>query len=105
MEAHFARRLVERGSRGVVLNEAGRLLAPTLEAIVGQLEAARAVSPDGAEITLGAPSYLQTSLLSVLGAAAANVRVRAFELPPSLLRANAQDDGFDILLLPGTDSA
>ncbi|MDB4933921.1 MAG: Transcriptional regulator, LysR family [Labilithrix sp.] len=101
VETHFARKLVERGSRGVVLSEAGRLLAPALEAIVGQLESARAASPDGAEITLGAPSYLQTSLLPVLGTAAPNVRVRAFELPPSLLRANAQDDGFDILLLPG----
>jgi DNA-binding transcriptional LysR family regulator len=101
VETHFARKLVERGSRGVVLSEAGRLLAPALETIVAQLESARAASPDGAEITLGAPSYLQTSLLPVLGAAAPNVRVRAFELPPSLLRANAQDDGFDILLLPG----
>jgi len=101
VEAHFARKLVDRGSRGVVLSEAGRLLAPTLEGIVNQLESARAASPDVAEITLGAPSYLQTSLLSVLGAAAPNVRVRAFELPPSLLRANAQDDGFDILLIPG----
>ena len=101
VEAHFARKLIERGSRGVVLSEAGRLLAPALEAVVTQLESARAASPDGAEITLGAPSYLQTSLLPVLGAAAPNVRVRAFELPPSLLRANAQDDGFDILLLPG----
>jgi DNA-binding transcriptional LysR family regulator len=101
VEAHFARKLVERGSRGVVLSEAGRLLAPALEAIVAQLESARAGSPEGAEVTLGAPSYLQTSLLPVLGAAAPNVRVRAFELPPSLLRANAQDDGFDILLIPG----
>lgn len=101
VEAHFGRKLVERGSRGVVLSEAGRLLAPALESIVTQLEVARAASPDGAEVTLGAPSYLQTSLLPVLGAAAPNVRVRAFELPPSLLRANAQDDGFDILLLPG----
>ena len=101
VEAHFGRKLVERGSRGVVLSEAGRLLAPALEAIVTQLETARAASPDGAEITLGAPSYLQTSLLPVLGDASPNVRVRAFELPPSLLRANAQDDGFDILLLPG----
>lgn len=101
VEAHFARKLVERGSRGVVLSEAGRLLAPALEAVVSQLEAARAASPDGAEVTLGAPSYLQTSLLSVLGSAAPNVRIRAFELPPSLLRANAQDDGFDILLIPG----
>ena len=101
VEAHFGRKLVERGSRGVVLSEAGRLLAPALEGIVTQLESARAASPDGAEVTLGAPSYLQTSLLPVLGSAAPNVRVRAFELPPSLLRANAQDDGFDILLLPG----
>ena len=101
VEAHFARKLIERGSRGVVLSEAGRLLAPALEAVVNQLESARAASPDGAEITLGAPSYLQTSLLPVVGSAAPNIRVRAFELPPSLLRANAQDDGFDILLLPG----
>jgi LysR family transcriptional regulator, regulator of abg operon len=101
VEAHFGRKLVERGSRGVVLSEAGRLLAPALEAIVTQLETARAASPDGAEITLGAPSYLQTSLLPVLGSASPNVRIRAFELPPSLLRANAQDDGFDVLLLPG----
>jgi DNA-binding transcriptional LysR family regulator len=101
VETHFARKLIERGSRGVVLSEAGRLLAPALESVVNQLESARAASPDGAEITLGAPSYLQTSLLPVLGSAAPNVRVRAFELPPSLLRANAQDDGFDILLLPG----
>jgi len=101
VETHFARKLIERGSRGVVLSEAGRLLAPALDAVVSQLESARAASPDGAEITLGAPSYLQTSLLAVLGSAAPNIRVRAFELPPSLLRANAQDDGFDILLLPG----
>lgn len=101
VEAHFARKLVERGSRGVVLSEAGRLIVPALESVVGQLESARAASPEGAEMTIGAPSYLQTSLLPVLGGAAPNVRLRAFELPPSLLRANAQDDGFDILLLPG----
>jgi DNA-binding transcriptional LysR family regulator len=101
VEAHFARKLVERGSRGVVLSEAGRLLAPALDQIVSQLESARAASPDGAEITLGAPSYIQTSLLPVLGDAAPNVRIRAFELPPSLLRANAQDDGFDIILMTG----
>jgi DNA-binding transcriptional LysR family regulator len=101
VEAHFARKLVERGSRGVVLSEAGRLIAPALESVVSQLESARAASPEGAEMTIGAPSYLQTSLLPVLGGAAPNIRLRAFELPPSLLRANAQDDGFDILLLPG----
>jgi DNA-binding transcriptional LysR family regulator len=101
VEGHFARKLVERGSRGVVLSEAGRLIAPALESVVSQLESARATSPEGAEMTIGSPSYLQTSLLPVLGRAAPNIRLRAFELPPSLLRANAQDDGFDVLLLPG----
>jgi len=101
VEAHFGKKLVDRGSRGVLLSEAGRVLAPALEAIVAQLEAARGTSPDGAEITLGAPSYLQTTLLPVLGDAAPNLRIRGFELPPALLRATAQDEGFDILLLPG----
>jgi len=101
VETHFGRRLVDRGSRGVVLSEAGRVLAPALEQIVAQLEAARAATPDGAEMTLGAPSYLQSALLPVFGAAAPTVRIRAFELPPSLLRANAQEEQFDLLLLPG----
>ncbi|MBX3188378.1 MAG: LysR family transcriptional regulator [Labilithrix sp.] len=101
VETHFARKLVERGSRGVLLSEAGRTLAPALEAIVTQLEAARGATQEGAEIQLGAPSYLQAALLPALAASATNVRIRAFELPPSLLRANAQDDAFDVLLLPG----
>jgi DNA-binding transcriptional LysR family regulator len=101
VELHFGRRLVDRGSRGVVLSEAGRLLAPALKAVVLQLELARAGNADGAEVTLGAPSYLQTSLLPVLVSAVPTTRIRSFELPPSLLRANAQDEGFDILLLPG----
>lgn len=101
VEAHFGKKLVDRGSRGVVLSEAGRLIAPALETVVAQLDAARAATPDGSEVNVGAPSYLQVALLPVLGNAAPHVRVRAFELPPSLLRANAQDEGFDLLLLPG----
>jgi len=100
LETHFGRRLLERGSRGVVLSDAGRRLAPTLEQVVTELEAARGSDPDTMELSLGAPSYLQTTLLPVLASIAENLRIRAFELPPALLRASAQDEGFDMLVLP-----
>jgi DNA-binding transcriptional LysR family regulator len=102
LEAHFGRRLLERGSRGVLLSDAGRRIAPILEEVVAQLESVRGVDPDATELQMGAPSYLQTVLLPAIAHAAPNLRVRAFELPPSLLRANAQDEGFDVLLLPGS---
>jgi DNA-binding transcriptional LysR family regulator len=101
LESHFGRRLLERGSRGVLLSDAGRRIAPTLEEVVASLEQARGTDPDTTEVTLGAPSYLQASLLPVIASTAANIRVRAFELPPSLLRASAQEESFDVLLLPG----
>jgi DNA-binding transcriptional LysR family regulator len=101
IEAHFGKRLVDRGSRGVALTERGRMLVPTLENVVRQLETARTADSAEARLTLGAPSYLQAAMLPVLAGAVPNVRVSAFELPPSVLRANAQDEGFDLLLLPG----
>lgn len=101
LESHFGRRLLDRGSRGVILSDAGRRIAPALEEVVVHLEQARATDPDTYELSLGAPSYLQSSLLPVLAAAAPNTRIRGFELPPSLLRATAQDEGYDVLLLPG----
>jgi DNA-binding transcriptional LysR family regulator len=101
LETHFGRRLLDRGSRGVLLSDAGRRLAPTLEEVVANLEQARNTDPDTTELTLGAPSYLQSSLLPVLASVAPTLRVRAFELPPALLRASAQDEGFDVLILPG----
>lgn len=101
LENHFGRKLVERGSRGVLLSEAGRVLAPSLEAIVSQLEAARTANADTTEIMLGAPSYLQAALIPVLASAAPNLRVRSFGLPSPLLRANAREEGFTVLILPG----
>ncbi len=100
LETHFGKRLFDRGTRGVLLNEAGRRLAPTLEAVVVQLEAARVEKPEITNLTIGAPSYLQAALLPVLAATSPEIRLRGFELPPSILRANAEDERFEILLLP-----
>lgn len=101
VEAHFGKRLVDRGSRGVILTEAGRMLVPTLENVVRQIENARTNESAEARLTLGAPSYLQAALLPAIANAVPNVRVAAFELPPSLLRASTQDEGFELLILPG----
>lgn len=101
VEAHFGRRLVDRGSRGVILSESGRQLVPTLEIVLRQIDEARAQDNADARLTMGAPSYLQAALLPVLASAVSGVRITAFELPPSLLRANAQDEGFELLVLPG----
>lgn len=100
VEAHFGKKLLDRGSRGVVLSEAGRHLRPTLETILAQLETARIEKPEVTNLTVGAPSYLQAALIPVLAVALPDVRLRGVELPPSLLRANAEDERFDVLLLP-----
>lgn len=104
VEAHLGKRLLDRGSRGVVLSEAGRKVAPILQSLVDQLDVARATKPETTQLTIGAPSYLQAALLPVLAAAAPDVRMLAFELPPSLLRANAEEERFDLLILPGEPS-
>lgn len=100
VETHFGKKLLDRGSRGVALSDAGRRLQPTLEAILVQLETARTEKSEITNLVVGAPSYLQAALIPVLAAAVPDVRLRGVELPPSLLRANAEDERFDVLLLP-----
>src|SRR5688500_11693089 len=97
---NFGKKLLDRGSRGVVLSEAGRRLRPTLDTIVTQLETAREGTEGITNLTVGAPSYLQAALIPVLANVVADVRLRGVELPASLLRANAEDERFDVLLLP-----
>src|SRR3954464_14560206 len=55
LETHFGRRLLDRGSRGVLLSDAGRRIAPTLEEVVAHLEAVRNTDPETMELSLGAP--------------------------------------------------
>jgi len=102
VEQHFGKKLVERGSRGVLLSDTGRRLRPMLESVVAQLEAARSERTRETTLNVGAPSYLQAAFLGVLAKSAPEgVRLRGFELPPSLLRANAEDERYEILLLVG----
>lgn len=101
LESHFGRELVARTSRGVVLTEAGRDLLPFLHVVVDQLELARRGEDSERQLTLGAPSYLQLSLLRYVVPALVDVRLRIVELPPALLRAHAGDYGFELMILHG----
>ncbi len=101
LESHFGKKLLERGSRGVVLSEAGRRIAPVLEEVVARLDQARGTEPDTTELTMGSPSYIQAALLPVIAQSAPHLRIRSFEMPPSLLRSSAHDEGFDVVLIPG----
>lgn len=101
VESHFGRELVTRSSRGVLLNEAGRDLLPLLQDVVERLENARRIESSEHQLTLGAPSYLQLSLLRFVVPALPAVRLRIVELPPALLRAHAGDYGFELMLLHG----
>jgi DNA-binding transcriptional LysR family regulator len=101
LEAHFGRELVARSSRGIVVSEAGRELLPKLHDVVRGLENARRMSHGGIELTLGAPSYLQASLVPAMVSADPSLRLSVVELPPSMLRAHAGTYGFELLLLSG----
>lgn len=101
LESHFGRELVTRNSRGVVVSEAGRELVPKLHDVVRGLENARRLTHGGIELTLGAPSYLQASLVPAMVAMNPSLRLSVVELPPSMLRAHAGSYGFEMLLLSG----
>src|SRR6185436_423326 len=90
LEAQLGAKLVARTGRGAVVSERGHALAPRLEALLEALRAAR--ERDGAAPpvhTFGAPSYLYHLFLPQLAARIGPVRLRGFELAPTLLRALA----------------
>ena len=52
-------------------------------------------------ITLAAPSYMNVFLLPAVAAALPELRVRALELPPAMVRTLAATNLFEVTLLLG----
>ena len=102
LEAALHLRLLTRGARGVSLSEAGFRVAPGVEQAVSRLNALRQGDPQvEKELTVAAPSWLSANIIPRIAVALENVRVRCIELPPSLMRALAGENIFDLALLPG----
>lgn len=103
LESHFRTRLFRRNAQGVQLSESGARFAPRLEQIVGGLREMELVEDEaGPLVTFAAPSYVNALLLPAVAAAAADVRIRCLELPPSLVRTLASGNLFDATVLLGT---
>jgi DNA-binding transcriptional LysR family regulator len=96
--------LLQRGARGVAPSEAALRLLPEVEDVVARLGRLHAGGPTGTdrELTLAAPSYVCDAFLPRLVDALPEVRVRAFELPPAVLRSQSAENGFALAISTGT---
>jgi DNA-binding transcriptional LysR family regulator len=93
-------RLFSRSSRGVALSDQARLALPHIEAAVTSLKLLeRRETPSITELTVAAPSYLASSFLPAIACSMPEIHVRGIELAPSLVRAYAPENFFEMAIL------
>ncbi len=91
-----------RSVRGVVPTDDGRRILPRLHEIAHSIQSARRRDLSAElEITIAAPSYINALFLPAMAAAVPDVRVRALELPPAMVRTLAPANLFDVTVLLG----
>jgi DNA-binding transcriptional LysR family regulator len=94
-------KLFARSARGLVLDEAGEALAPTIEETVERVRLlSRPKEASAPRVTLAAPPYLLARCLSCIVNCRPSLRLRVLEFPPALLRAYASQNVFDVAILP-----
>ena len=102
LEKQLRLSLLVRGARGARVSEAGKRVVPMLEGVVTTLRALSQELPTPLPVlTVAAPSYLSQIFLPLIGQALPGCRLRGLELPPSLLRAYAGENLFDVTLSAG----
>jgi DNA-binding transcriptional LysR family regulator len=100
LEATLHVRLFSRGARGVALSDQARHALPHIEAAVASLRLLeRRDTPSITELTVAAPSYLISSFLPAIACGEPQLNVRGIELAPSLVRAYAPENFFDMAIL------
>ena len=100
LEAALQVRLFSRGVRGVALSDQARLLLPLVEGAVDSLRLLeRRDTPTITELTVAAPSYLISSFLPAVAGCQPKLSVRGIELAPSLVRAYAPENFFEMAIL------
>jgi DNA-binding transcriptional LysR family regulator len=105
LETTLRVRLFSRGARGVALSDQARLALPHIEAAVASLQLLEhRDAPSITELTVAAPSYLISSFLPAIACCQPQLNVRGIELAPSLVRAYAPENVFDLAILaPSAD--
>ncbi len=104
LEKQLGEPLVRRTGRGITLSDEGRALGPLLEEIVTRLRNVRRKQAAAPPIlTCAGPTYLLTAFLPTMAEAVPKRRVRAIELPPAQIRANATERLFDVALSLGPE--
>ncbi len=100
LEGTLGVRLFSRGTRGVALTDQARKVLPHIESAIANLEQLeRRDGPSVTELTVAGPSYLISSFLPVLARCAPKLNVRGIELAPSLVRAYAPENFFEMAIL------
>jgi DNA-binding transcriptional LysR family regulator len=100
LEAILRVRLFSRGARGVALSDPARLVLPHIEAAVARLQLIeRSESSSITELTIAGPSYLIASFLPAVASSQPQLHVRGIELAPSLVRAYAPENFFEMAIL------
>jgi DNA-binding transcriptional LysR family regulator len=97
--------LVVQSGRGIAITDEGRRLRPQLQELMDRLQRLQrgelAVAP---QLTVAAPSYVLSYFLPHIVRALPDLRIRGLELPPALIRADANAGYFDVALSTHIDT-
>jgi DNA-binding transcriptional LysR family regulator len=99
LEAALGARLFSRSARGVVLSDEARLFVPHIEAAIASLKQLERREQGVTELTVAGPSFLISSFLPVVASCQPQLSVRGIELAPTLVRAYAPENFFEMAIL------
>ena len=104
LERHLGFKLLARSSRGVVVSEAARDLAPQLEHLLTLANGLRLNAGRGeGDLTIAASAFLNALFLPLLIDCVPGTCVRSLEMPPGVAGAYASQPFFDLALTTGTE--
>ncbi|MBS2031401.1 MAG: LysR family transcriptional regulator [Deltaproteobacteria bacterium] len=104
LEKQLRTALFTRSSRGVAVSEQAARLVPHLEEMVTQLRhLERPRGENTRELALAAPSYLASFFLPVVARSQPQLRLRALQLAPAIVRAMAGEALFEAALTVGPE--
>ena len=104
LERQLSTSLLTRSSRGVSVSEHASRLVPHLEEMVARLRLLERPRPENVrELAIAAPSYLGAFFLPAIAQKLPELRLRALQFAPALLRAYAGEALFDSALTVGPE--